>query len=200
MPGPARKTTTIGVPGWCPNSSGREEGRQTEHRAHGEIHVAGEHDHRLADREQRVHGGCLQHEPHLLLAEEARLDRDRDENEEHEDRDDPELANAEDEIDEAPRARPGDLARVDGALHSYGDLDLPGGRRDDLLLIRLRMVELGDEAPSRITRIRSATRSTSGSSDEIIRIATPSPASSSSSRCTSAFVPDVDARGSARRR
>ena len=43
--------------------------------------------------------------------------------------------------------------------------------------------------PSRMTRIRSAIRSTSGSSDEIIKIAMPSAASRSSRLCTSALVP-----------
>ena len=43
--------------------------------------------------------------------------------------------------------------------------------------------------PSCMTRIRSATESTSGSSDEITSTATPSRASDAISRCTSALVP-----------
>ena len=43
--------------------------------------------------------------------------------------------------------------------------------------------------PSHTTSTRSAMPSTSGSSEEIIRIARPWPASSESSRCTSALVP-----------
>ena len=43
--------------------------------------------------------------------------------------------------------------------------------------------------PSRTTSTRSAMPSTSGSSEEIIRIARPCPASSESRRCTSALVP-----------
>ena len=80
-----------------------EVGGEAEHRAHRQVDVPGEHDHRLADREQREHGRVEQDELELRQAEEARLDRRRHDHEQQEDGDDPELPDPEDQVDEAVR-------------------------------------------------------------------------------------------------
>src|ERR1700735_2465560 len=57
MPRPMRKTRGVGMPGRVPDNRARQVGRQAEYRADRQVHVPADHDHGLAQREQRVDRG-----------------------------------------------------------------------------------------------------------------------------------------------
>ena len=171
---------------------GRHVGREADHRPDGQIDVAGEHDERLADRHQRVHGGVAEDEADVRAARKldwisvvTTTNRARI-------ADDPEGPRAQDEVDQAAGVGEGpaaaECAPVAGvvgvvaliAAHrprrravAWRDLRRSGG--DDRLLGGLvARASRRPRRPSRMTRMRSARSSTSGSSEEITRTATPS--------------------------
>src|SRR5712692_2455144 len=169
----------------------REEGREAEHRSHGQIDVARQDDERLSERKQREDRRVDEDELDVRRVDEAWLGNSRHCDEENEYRDDAELADAEHEVDDPARivhrsARCDAVPRVDGGGHAAA---LPVAADTIACSDASACANSAAIRPSRITRMRFASRSTSGSSEEMTRIATPSPASSSRSRCTSAFVP-----------
>src|SRR5471032_54490 len=177
-----------------PEEIGGEKGRQPQHGSDREIDVAGEHDHRLTQSEQGEDRRVDEDELDVRQVEEPRLDRRRDEHEQREHRDDPELPDAEDEIDESARVgrfgkRRAPRAWVERRRHAAAWSLCPVAAATIDSSDASPWANSATSRPSRMTRMRSARRSTSGSSDEMMRIATPSAASSSSRRWTSAFVP-----------
>src|SRR6266511_3343359 len=177
-----------------PELVGRDERRQPHHGADRKVDVPRDDHHRLAEREQREDRGVLEDEVDLGPREVAGLDTRRHDDEDRERGDDAERAEAEDEVDEPARARAAggrQLARdrVDRGRHAALSASWPVAAATIFSSVASACASSATRRPSRMTMIRSATRSTSGSSDEIISTATPWPASSSSSRCTSAFVP-----------
>src|SRR5207248_1317758 len=103
--------------------------------------------------------------------EEARLDRRGHDHEQREDGDDPELADAEDEIDEPARVGRGALSRRAGAhlrsRHHAAASICPVAAATIVSSDASACANSATSRPSRITRILFASRSTSGSSDEM---------------------------------
>src|SRR5581483_7789912 len=165
---------------------------QAEHRPDGQVHVAADHDHRLAEREQRENRGVEQDELDVDGADEPGLDAGRHGDEDRQDDDDAGFPDLEDALGDPSRAAHSlrDLLRLagDDRLHRALASSWPVAAAMIFSSDASDWASSATRRPSRITRIRSLMCSTSGSSDEIIKIATPSRASSVSSRCTSALV------------
>src|SRR5262249_48385442 len=153
--------------------------------------VSRDDQHRLADRAQRDDRSGGEDLLDVRRAEEAvvvdRRRRDDDREREH----DPELAEAEEELGERVRARRRrqDLRFLGDSGHAASSSTRPVAACMIASSVASALANSRMTRPSNSTTMRSAIPSTSGSSDEIIRTATPRAASSDSSRCTSAFVP-----------
>src|SRR5262249_25824737 len=172
--------------------AGREVGREPDHRADGQVHAPADDHHPLAEREQGEDGRVGQDEGGFLLAGEPGLDAHGDRDEHDQDDDDAGLPDTEDPLGQPARADP---RRRPGGLIAGGD-GRPHPARSSWP-VAADMIFSSEASgweysavsrPSRITRIRSPIWSTSGSSEEIIKMATPSPASRTSSSCRSALV------------
>ena len=107
MPMPTRNAITIAVvlehPVQVAEHRSRRVGRQAEHGADRQVDVPGDDDHRLAEREEREDRPVAEDDVDLRAAEEPRLHRGRDDDQQDESGDDPVGAQAEDEIGQ-PRA------------------------------------------------------------------------------------------------
>ena len=199
MPRPTRKTSgdrdARGGPGTC-WPRGRPRGRAPSRPRGRRCASARPSSRRPRAARRRV--VSLEDERGAPRAEEPRLDERRDQHEQARARRGSRTSRIRKTRSTRPRA-PIRAARRRGLLRRAGHGGRSRGRppvdpdrsrpRRSSPRRRRRASNSATSRPSRMTRIRSATRSTSGSSEEIIRIATPSAASSSSSRCTSAFVP-----------
>src|SRR5215469_16221282 len=167
---------------------------QAEHRSHRQVHVPADHDHCLAEREQGDHGGVDQHELDVRRAEEPGLDGRGDRHEDGEDDENAGFPDPEDPLDEGRAAGPpGGLV---GPLLAAGAQDRPHfATRWPMAADMMDSSEASSRlnsaisAPSRITRMRSLTPRTSGSSEEIISTPTPLFARPAIKWCTSALVP-----------
>src|ERR1019366_2839966 len=145
--------------------------------------------HRLANRDECVERRLAEDEANLAAADEARLDQCRDQHQHAEHGDDPERARAQHDVDEPARAgQRGLLRRLLGGAHAGLTSTAAGTPACPVAAAMIASSEASACAssstrrPSRMTRIRSATASTSGSSEEIISTATPLRESSTSSR------------------
>ena len=140
----------------------------------------------------------IEDELDVRQVEEARLDARRDEHEQQRARRRCRTPAAGRRGRRAGAARAGERARGSGAgstsrAHARRHLELAGRGRDDRSSDASACANSATSRPSRMTRMRSASRSTSGSSDEIIRIATPSAASSLEQPVHLGLRADVDA-------
>src|SRR4051812_2279298 len=166
------------------------EGADPEGGADREVDVPRDDHQRLAGGDQDQDGGVQQQVLDALLGEEVAVADLGDDDHHQEDEQDGELAHLEDAVDE-----PGGT----GLRHLGGRGLLGGGDRHAAALPVAAAITVSSVAsergisavrrPSCITSTRSAMPRISGRSEEIIRMATPSAASSPSSRCTSALVP-----------
>src|SRR5215469_13388948 len=170
--------------------------REPEHGPDGKVHVPADHDHRLAEGEQREHRGVDEDELDVRRAEEPGLHRrgDRDDDGQH--HDDARFPDPEDPLGEGRPSRPPvGVPLAPGALLAPRDQRRPHFAA--FWPMAADMTASSDASswlnsatsrPSRITRMRSLTPRTSGSSDEIISTPTPLLASPASRWCTSALV------------
>src|ERR1700761_6067295 len=170
----------------------RQVGGKSQHRADRQVHVPADHDHRLAKGEEREDGRVDQDELDVARVEEPVSHQRGDRDEDDEDGEDAGLANPGDALDQAHvsgftvavlRAARGDHGpqRVASCWPMAAAMIVSSDASAWLNSAAIR--------PSRMTRMRSATPSTSGSSEEIMRPATPLLASSVSRWWTSALVP-----------
>src|SRR6185437_6869074 len=169
----------------------RQVRRQADDRAHRQVHVPADDDHRLAEREQCEGGRVDQHELDVRGVQEAGLDARGDQDEQDEDHQDAGFPDPEDALGEAgvPRAACLLLAAWQGGGAHRAPSCCPMAADMSASSEASAWLNSATSAPSRITRMRSLTPSTSGSSEEIIKMATPSRARSVSRLCTSALVP-----------
>ena len=127
----------------------RRVGGQAEHGADRQVDVPRDDDHRLAEREQGQDRPVAEDDVDLLAAEEPRLHRGRDDDQQDERGDDPVGAQAEDEVGQPHRphaAMPGSALRaVDGRHQAASCCELTGRGGHDRLLGCLVVGELGDE-------------------------------------------------------
>src|SRR4051794_28430501 len=171
--------------------AGGERG-EAEHRAHRQVDVAADDDDGLADGEQRDERDVEPDVAQVLRREVARLGQVGAADEQRERHEQPELAHAEDQLDDAAGpalledGRDGDGGGV--GAHAARPRCPVAARTTDSSSASSRSSS-AVRRPSCMTSTRSAIPSTSGSSEEIIRTASPWPASSLISRCTSALVP-----------
>src|SRR5829696_1386140 len=166
--------------------AGHERG-EPDDRADRQVDVARDDHQRLADGEDREDRSVEREVAQRRGLDEARLEDAGDGDQQRERDDDAELADAEDPLDEAPRALA--LERGGGGGHAASASAVPVARRMMLSSVASARDSSPVRRPSCMTSTRSAMPSTSGSSLEIISTATPWPASSDISRCTSALVP-----------
>src|SRR3954468_9503119 len=165
-----------------------QEGGQAEHRALREVDVAGDDDQRLACGEDGEDRRVDREVAQRVRVDETRL-QDRGHRDQDRQRDeDAELADTEHPLRQVARARALDGGDGFGA-HAATSPTCPVARRITLSSSASARLSSPVRRPSCMTSTRSAMPRTSGSSLEIMSTATPSPASSLISRCTSALVP-----------
>src|SRR5215472_846750 len=175
-----------GDTGRVPEEVRRHIRRQAQYRADGQVHVPAYDHHRLAEREESVHGGVTEDELDVRLVDEPRLDARRDRDEHDQDGNDAGLPDPGNPLGELTRAGSGGGAGRIPALgqrcaHSACPWSWPVAAAMIFSSETSAWLNSAVSRPSRITRIRSPMRSTSGSSEEIIKTATPSLASCNSS-------------------
>ena len=145
---------------------GGQERRQAQHRADRQVDVAREDDHRLAEREQREDRRVDEDELDVREVEEARLDARGHEHEQDEHGDDAELPQRGRRARRAgadrgePRRRPGGVGAVAVMRRRLRGWPVAAATIDSS--DASACANSATSRPSRMTRIRSASRSTSG--------------------------------------
>ncbi len=104
MPSPARKAAGIGEAGVAAEQARGQVRGQAQHRANGQVVVSADDDHRLAQCEQREHGGVDQDELDVRDVEEPGLDQRRHGDEQDQDDDDARFPDPEGALGEPARA------------------------------------------------------------------------------------------------
>src|SRR3954470_18029267 len=164
-----------------------QEGGEPDDRADRQVDVARDDHERLADREDREDRRVEREVAQRGGLQEARLEDAGEGDPQRERDDDAELADAEDALDEAAGALA--LDGCGGGRQAAASSTWPVASRITLSSSASARDSSPVRRPSCMTSTRSAMPSTSGSSLEIIRTATPWPASSLIRRWTSDFVP-----------
>ena len=141
---------------------GGDERRQADHRPDREIDVARQDDHRLAQREQGEDRRVHQDELDVREVDEARLDARGHDHEQCQHRDDSELAHAEDEVYEPPGIVGDDGSRrragVGRRSHVAAASSWPVAAATIVSSDASACANSATILPSRITRMRSASR------------------------------------------
>ena len=188
-PIPRMKTSGSAMPGVAGEQVAGHEGGEADDRADRQVDVARDDHERLADGEDREDRRVEREVAQRRGLDEARLEDAGDRDQQRERDDDAELADAEDALDEPAGALALERGRSAGASSRASASPAPVASRMTLSSSASARDSSPVMRPSCMTSTRSAMPSTSGSSLEIISTATPWPASSLISRCTSALVP-----------
>src|SRR3984957_14782101 len=175
-----------------PEQVAHDERAQAESRPDRQVHVAGDEDHRLPDAEQRHQGRADQQLLDAAAAGEVVVLEGGDEEYHQHEGQGPGFPGSQGAREPGypgrPHGRQGRHGRGRGG-HAAACATWPVAARMILSSVASARANSPVSRPSWMTRMRSATPSTSGSSDEIISTAIPSAASWSMIRCTSALVP-----------